>query len=145
MKRVKMGSRVRRLREHVLILAAQMDLRCWICGERIALTRDADVPRSSSQGLCEGSSADGLTWHHRNGDRTDDTPDNLVLCHSSCHRRYERSMAEKKVDVRTKRAKRLCGLSPKGYKSTETREPGSMLPGLTEWLAENRPETVVKS
>lgn len=127
----KSHSKARRLREHLLVIAVRADLRCWVCGERLAV-----------DSLMSGSAKDGILWHHRDGDRTNDSPDNLVPVHRCCHTRYERSMAEKDVDIRLELAVTVCGPSPTDYKSTRTRRGGSMRPGLLAWVAANRPDAL---
>jgi len=75
-RRVRIYQRSGRLREMLSLILAKYDIRCHFCGERLS---PSDLPVRRT---------DGLTIHHLNGHRGDNSPENLVLAHRRCHKAF---------------------------------------------------------
>jgi hypothetical protein len=116
-KKTSQGSKLRRTREHLYMLAATYAPRCYVCGEEI----DADA-------IVQGNASDGLTWHHIDFDRTNNAPYNMALCHRGCHRSFHNSY-EKGDDIRTRDAKTHWGPTPLDQAPNRARVGGSILAG----------------
>ena len=110
----KVHSKIRRIREHLYVLAMQYQPACYVCGEQI----EADK-------LVTGDHSDGVLWHHIDFDRHNNDSSNLACCHRSCHRSFHRQMEEHGKDIRTKEAIEHWGKTPNiKLKSRKERVPG---------------------
>ena len=114
-KRRSVHSKARRMREHLFLLVSQYAPACYVCGEHF----DAET-------LCKGDASDGVTWHHIDMRRDNDAPDNLALCHRSCHRAFHIQLEKHGNDIRTREAIEHWGPTPKAPKSCKTRRGGAI-------------------
>jgi hypothetical protein len=96
------NSKLRRLREHLYLIAAQYSPSCYVCGEPI-----------DPQELIQGDSKDGVVWHHIDMNRENNNSGNLACCHRTCHRSFHRQLEEHSNDIRTKEAIEHWGKTPK--------------------------------
>ena len=76
---------VRRLREWLIWAMGQIQPKCHFCGKPI-----------DCKAVLLGTNADGALIHHKDHNRANNLPDNLVICHRGCHQAYH-----KRVDVRS--------------------------------------------
>jgi hypothetical protein len=116
-KRRSVHSKVRRVREHVYLLAVMLDPPCYVCGEKF-----------DHEAFTVGDAADGLVWHHVSMQRendADDDPKNLALCHQSCHRKFHIQYEQHENDIRDRRAVKYWGKTP-NTASCKSRRGGSI-------------------
>jgi len=85
MKKSKLSKRKGRLREFLILLLKKYDVRCYFCGEPIT---EEDLPPRGG---------DKLTIHHLNGNRDDNSVENLVLVHRRCHKAYHLRQTKNKA------------------------------------------------
>jgi 5-methylcytosine-specific restriction endonuclease McrA len=76
-------SKIQRQKEFIHFFMEQHEFKCYFCHKKL----DA----SSFFPLKSGSSRDELTIHHKDENRDNNTPENLVLAHRPCHRRHHRN------------------------------------------------------
>jgi len=76
----KVYNKIRRVREFLVWFASKYPQTCHFCGEPI-----------KTENITKGNSDDGLTIHHVDQNRDNNTPENLVICHRSCHLSYHRN------------------------------------------------------
>ena len=107
------NSKLRRIREHLFLMASQYTPCCYVCGEII-----------EAQDLIQGDSKDGVVWHHMDFDRYNNDAENLACCHRSCHRSFHRQLEEHGKDIRTKEAVEHWGKTPKIWFGSKERIPG---------------------
>jgi len=113
----KAGTKLRRCREHLFMMTAQYEPRCYVCGEVV-----------DSNDIIKGDVTDGLVWHHVDFDRDNNAPYNMAICHRSCHRSFHNAY-ERGEDIRTQDAKEHWGPTPKNQAPNRKRVSGSILKG----------------
>lgn len=116
-KKTTQGASLRRVREHLYMLAANYQPCCYVCGEEV-----------QADDIVKGNASDGLTWHHVDFDRTNNAPYNMALCHRGCHRSFHNAY-EKGTDIRTDDAVDHWGPTPKNQAPNRNRVSGSILKG----------------
>jgi 5-methylcytosine-specific restriction endonuclease McrA len=75
-RRFKIYGRARRLRELLVLCFRKYAVKCHFCGEHLS---ERDLPVRAT---------DLLTIHHLDGDRGNDSVDNLVIAHRRCHKAH---------------------------------------------------------
>lgn len=100
-----------RLRDWLWWFAERYPQRCYVCGKLIP-----------TEAFLMGDSSDGILLHHVRMNRADTRAKGLEPCHRGDHLSFHRSL-EKGIDIRTKRAIRQHGPTPR-VKSTRVRKHG---------------------
>jgi len=87
------GPKIERMKQMLRYIFIKEQYRCYFCNE--PLSWETFYPRSA------GKQLDDITVHHLDHNHGNDVPENLVLGHRGCHRRYHRNyeIALKRVDA----------------------------------------------
>ena len=75
-------SKIERLKKLVVFFILKYKPACFFCEKKIEIL--SFFPKLS------GKKRDDYTIHHKDENRSNNKPANLVICHRSCHRQYHR-------------------------------------------------------
>jgi len=84
---MKVHAKISRVRQWLRWFATQYPQKCAYCNKAI-----------DHEAFLIGDAGDGITIHHKDENRENNSPENLVLLHRSCHVRHHR-LAPKSLET----------------------------------------------